>query len=451
MKKHILYLPLLFALYIFQNTQAQSQQEDISSFNCFSILVGKKATVDNSVYFAHNEDDYGKQIVNMYRIPKLKHTSDETIALKNTGQAKQVAISNSYLWLEMPGMDFSDSYFNEYGVTIASDQCSSKEKDPEITDGGIGYFLRKIMAEQASTAKEAVIIGGKLIEQFGYSSSGRTYCIADANEAWMLSAVYGKHWVAQRIPNDNIAIIPNYYTITTINLSDTTNYLGSKDIIDYAIKKEWYNPNTDGEFNFRKAYSDSATLSSKSNIARHWGAINLLSEKKYKFDDELPFSFKATKKVSLKKLFSVLRYHYEGTEFDKTNNYTTGNPHQLEVMSICSNTNQYGFVAQLNNNVTKTNTLWLAPRRPCTQPFYPWDYNIKTIPKGYAIYDYKTAIKNHFNVNDSIYQYNDKLYYWKNANIAKQIDANYGNSIKIRKQYIEHIEDSLLMYHEQNY
>jgi len=241
----------------------------------------------------------------MYRIPKLKHTSDETIALKNTGQAKQVAISNSYLWLEMPGMDFSDSYFNEYGVTIASDQCSSKEKDPELTDGGIGYFLRKIMAEQASTAKEAVIIGGKLIEQFGYSSSGRTYCIADANEAWMLSAVYGKHWVAQRIPNDNIAIIPNYYTITTINLSDTTNYLGSKDIIDYAIKKEWYNPNTDGEFNFRKAYSDSATLSSKSNIARHWGAINLLSEKKYKFDDELPFSFKATKKVSLKKLFSV--------------------------------------------------------------------------------------------------------------------------------------------------
>ncbi len=53
----------------------------------------------------------------------------------------------------------------------------------------------------------------------------------------MLAVVKGKHWVAQRVPDDHIAIIPNYYTITTVNLTDTMNFYGSDDLVEYAIKK----------------------------------------------------------------------------------------------------------------------------------------------------------------------------------------------------------------------
>jgi len=62
----------------------------------------------------------------------------------------------------------------------------------------------------------------------------------------MLSVVNGKHWVAQRVPDEHIAIIPNYYTITTVDLSDTMNYYGSDDLVEYAIIKRWYNPKKDG-------------------------------------------------------------------------------------------------------------------------------------------------------------------------------------------------------------
>ena len=102
----------------------QAQQ----TFDCFSILAGKNATADGSVLFAHNEDDWGDRIVNWYQVPGSKHQPGEMITLKNGGQLDQAAITYSYLWLEMPEMEFSDSYMNEWGVTIGSDACQSREE-----------------------------------------------------------------------------------------------------------------------------------------------------------------------------------------------------------------------------------------------------------------------------------------------------------------------------------
>jgi len=41
------------------------------NFNCFTILSGKYATDDESVFLAHNEDDGGKQTVNLYKVPRV--------------------------------------------------------------------------------------------------------------------------------------------------------------------------------------------------------------------------------------------------------------------------------------------------------------------------------------------------------------------------------------------
>ena len=86
-------------------------------------------------------------------------------------------------------MDFADSYLNEWGVTIASNACRSREDSTGLTKGGISYWLRRLMAERARTAREAVQIGGELVEKYGYDSSGRTYCIADAQEAWLMAGI----------------------------------------------------------------------------------------------------------------------------------------------------------------------------------------------------------------------------------------------------------------------
>lgn len=436
-------LPLVLAL-LFTFNFLNAQQSTFTH-DCFSMLVGAEATADGSVMFAHNEDDWGDRIVNWYKVPAMTHKAGTTVTMKNGGKLPQAQQTWSYMWLEMPEMDFSDSYINEWGVTIGSDACLSKEKKPELTDGGIGYWLRRAMAERAKSARQAVEIGGALVEKYGYTSSGRTYCIADANEAWMLSVVHGKHWVAQRIPDKHVAIIPNYYTITKVDLNDSLNYLGSADLIEYAIDRRWYKPKKDSVFNFRKAYCDEGNLENMGNIVRHWSALNTLSKKQYEITDDFPFSFEPKKNVKLSDLFKILRNHNEGTEYDGSDNYANGNPHQFG-RAICSSTTQYGFVAQLRKNLPKeiAFVMWLAPFRPCVHPFTQWYFGMTEFPEGFAEDDFRKALKKHFDPIEDVFKYAPDNQFLEYVKHAKRVDEDYKNQIVTIQHQIKQIEEELI-------
>ncbi|MBN3034288.1 MAG: C69 family dipeptidase [Bacteroidales bacterium] len=407
--------------------------------DCFSILVGRDASADGSVLFAHNEDDYGERVVNIYKVPVLEHGQGASVRLKEGGTLEQAPVTCSFLWLEMPEMDFSDGYMNQYGVTIASDACQSREDNPEFTDGGIGYWLRRIMAERARNAREAVDICGELVEYFGYTGSGRTYCVADPCEAWMVAVVKGKHWVAQRVPENQVAIIPNYYTISDVHLDDTLNFLGSGDLILYAEQRGWYDP-AQGAFSFREAYSSPGALTHTENITRHWSAMTLLSGKEYQTGDTFPFSFIPPGKIGLPDLFGVLRDHYEGTELDLTGSYEKGNPHEHGARTICAHTTQYGFVAQLRNGMDPAvgAVLWLAPHRPCVHPFVPWYAGLQEIPEGFARGTYLTALEEHFIPVGDMKDYLPVHMFIKYTAHAREIDEAYLERIyPIREMIVE--------------
>jgi len=410
------------------NFQFIFSQEVDSEYNCFSILVGKDATRDGSVLLAHNEDDSGVNLVNWYKVPRLNHNNGQSISLINGGQLPHVDETYSFLWLEMPGQTFSDSYMNEWGVTIASNACWSKEDKAELVNGGIGYYLRRIMVERTKSAQEAVKIAGAIVDSIGYAGSGRTYCIADPNEAWMMSIVKGKHWVAQRIPDEHVAIIPNYYTIQNVDLPDTLNFLGSTDIIDYAIERGWYDPESEKEFNFRMAYGKPISINSIRNMAREWGALNILSPIQYEISENFPFSFKPKDKVNIQNLMSVLQNHYENTELE---NKEISSPHDYDIIPICRKDTQYGMVAQLRNWLPNEigSVMWLAPHRPCTQVFVPWYNGITDIPTGFAMGDYNSALKNHFNKYNDIKDETSSHQFWDYVNFADNIDDSYYESI----------------------
>ena len=410
------------------------------NFNCFTVLAGKYATDDESVLLAHNEDDGGNQTVNLFKIPRMESKDSIEVKMKNGGTLRLSPITYATIWMEMPGMEFSDSYQNEYGVTIVSDACRSKEEQPDLSDGGIGYWLRRAMVLQAKTAREAVKIGGKLIEKYGYTSSGRTYSIADKNEAWMLAAVKGKHWVAQRVPDDQVAIIPNYYTIGKIDLKDTLNFYGSKDLIDYARKRHWYEGD-DKSFNFRLAYAAPQSLKHPVNTERHIDAINRLSDTKYVITDTLPFSFYAKDLIKLPDLFHVLRSHFEGTPFDKSKDYTLGSPHKTH-RAICAQSTQYGFVAQLRNYVPNAlNPIWISFVHPCSHTFIPLYNGINHFSGVFNNFtDYKTALQHHFDK----FKRNKKHFYNTFVKDAEKVDKKYAIRIKKRKSTIDKYERALL-------
>jgi dipeptidase len=430
---------ILVILSLFSYSPATLQE-----LNCFSILVGKEASADGSVLFAHNEDDWGDRIVNWYKVPASGEQPFE-LSTEKIIQPGPSIDSWSYLWLEMPEMEFSDTYMNQWGVTISSDACASREDDPDLTNGGIGYLLRMNMARQAKSSREAVQIGGKLIETYGYASSGRTYCIADPDETWMLAVVHGKHWVAQRIPDDHAAIIPNYYTISNVHLEDTLHFLGSENLIDYALERGWYNPETEETFSFRKAYGDPESLNNMVNIVRHWSAINLLAESAYEMDEEFPFSFTPKKKVELSDLFRILRNHNEGTPFDYSENYTLGDPHGFE-KTICSETTQYGFVAQLRQNLPPETGLvmWVAPFRPCVHPFVPWYFGITEIPEGFSTADFSSALETHFEPIENVFEFAPENNFLEFVKHARTVDEDYHNRIGMIHKDIESFESELL-------
>ena len=408
-------------------------------FDCFTILAGKKATENRSVFIAHNEDDSGEQIVNWYKVPGQVHRNGEKITLKNGAKLSQADTTYSYLWLQMPGMDFSDSYMNEHGVTVASNQCPSREDSADLTNGGIGYWLRRIMVERATSARQAVKIAGALVERFGYYYSGRSYCIADPNETWIMSVVKGKQWVAKRIPDSQIMIIPNYYTIKEVHPEKSKNCLASPDLIQYAKKRGWYNPEEDGAFNFRQAYASKNSLEDMGNIARKWRALELLTGKSYNRKNDFPFAVNPEDKVSRNDIAKVLEDHYEGTELDKSDHYAKGDPHKRGVMSICSNTNQYGFIGELRDDLPSEigAVMWLAPRSPCMHAYIPWYAGIKKVPDELNTTDYMTALENHFDKPDHIQETYSGHPFVTFVNHSDRIDKNYGekiDSVRRRKE-----------------
>src|SRR6056297_603728 len=102
MKRLHLIFTLIFILVSFTTIFGQG-------FNCYSLVVGKDASESGSLLMAHNEDDHGENLVNWFKVPRKVHEEGETITLQNGAVVPRVDTTWEYLWLEMPGMKFSDS------------------------------------------------------------------------------------------------------------------------------------------------------------------------------------------------------------------------------------------------------------------------------------------------------------------------------------------------------
>lgn len=198
---------------------------------CDGIVVGRLASVDGSVLLGHNEENALDRVLEFRKIPPIGSGADGKVDLGRGGQIDSVPETCGFLWSENPGLEFSDGYLNESGVAVVSIQCLSREDGydalvarGEIRHGGIGYMLRRLVAQRADSAREGMELIGRLVEEFGYVDSGRTYAVADPREAWVVEVVRGRRWVAQRVPDDAVVILPARHVIGEIDLDDADNF-----------------------------------------------------------------------------------------------------------------------------------------------------------------------------------------------------------------------------------
>lgn len=364
---------------------------------CTTLIAGKNTTKDGSILFAKSEDD-NEQLDYYWYIPRKKH--DTSSVIWETGGLKipQVVETYAYFWDQSPKRMFSNVIINEWGVAFGSNGCGSKEDSVkkleergDLVNGGIGFRLRFILAERCKTAKEAVILASELINKYGYNASGRCLNIVGPNEAWQLQIVCGKHYVARRVQDDEVALIANTFSIRKVDMNDSINFIYSPDIIDYAIQRGWYNPDTDGEFDFAKAYASDDFHKADWNTHRTWMLAKLL-QKDFPLtvenaeNGEMPVSVKPDRKLSVQDLISIYRNHFENTDLCKYLNENIS-PHYINNNPICNSaTHKVNIIQQRNWLPKEIGTVnWRALSHPCQSIFIPWYLGINNIPKKYKM------------------------------------------------------------------
>lgn len=303
---------------------------------CTSITVGKDASFDGSVITSHTDDSHRtRSWIDI--VPDKKHKSGTTVPMYKRVQNDSLAMP-AYGHQQIgviPQVSSTYGYINTAYPSLNNKQLGIGEstfggREELQSDNGLIDCQRlcKLMHERESTARGAITMAGELLKKYGWNDYGEVLTIADKNEVWHLEIVgpgkgeIGAVWVAQRVPDDHVAVNANASTIKKINLDDKDHFMASENIYDVAKDNGWWNPE-DGEFMFCYAYAPHGRTSIAAR-RREWRVFDLLapSLKLDPLSENYPFSVKPDTLVTLEKIISVFKDYYEGTPFDMTKTLT---------------------------------------------------------------------------------------------------------------------------------
>ncbi|WP_286934081.1 MULTISPECIES: C69 family dipeptidase [Aminobacterium] len=422
---------------------------------CSGLILGKDVSPTGKVLVAHNEDDSDRLLVRHALVPPRDHKPGTTFTCEEeSAHIPQIPHTFGFFWSEVRGergLSNADIFYNDHGVGIFSDSCRHIRSDhePDCIAGGIGYGLRRALAEQAYSADHGVILAMKLLEQYGYRDSGRCYIIADANEAWMIQVVHGQHYCAVQIRDDEAAFIPNHYTIRKGDLNNRKFYC-SKDLLNYASQKGWVSPHVleEKDFDFAKAFQNPKRWRHKFNTFRQRHALSILTGREWGVNEELPMTVHPGKKIEFDKIKAIFRSHYEGTADDLRMDFSGFSPHYTPLRRICTGTTVEGIIAAFHEYPELT-CLWIAPGRPCSHPYIPLHGGILSLPEGLSpIKRPIPALEEHCQPDMSLLDIDSKKWW----NITQQqiiTDLLYKDIHPSLQNWISFYEDSLMKQEEE--
>ena len=322
--KNSRYLIVFAALTLCFASAAQDWETD--GLDCTSIAVGRLASADGSVMTSHTCDGKSRTWLTQEpaaRYPKgtmhpvyrgSRHVAfpGDTTGLRKTGEIPEARKTYAYLNTAYPSL-------NERQVAIGETTFSG----PDTLRSGNGIFLVeelcRLAMQRCDNARDAVKLMGELSEKYGYIDGGECLTVADKKEVWFFEVLgpgrgeKGAVWAAQRVPDDEVAVSANIPRIGRIDRKDIKNFMASDNVEEVALKYGLWDGQ--GEFYFYKAYH-AAYGAGKNFREREWWILNELAPSlglKYE-DDEMPFSVKPEKPVSVRDVMQLLRSTYEGVE-----------------------------------------------------------------------------------------------------------------------------------------
>lgn len=403
---------------------------------CTNFIVTKGASNDGSAFVSYAADShvlYGE----LYYRPAADYPAGTMLKVYNWDSGKYLG--------EIPQVLHTYNVVgnvNEHQLAIGETTYGGREELWE-GEGLIDYgSLIYITLQRAKTAREAIVVMTKLLNDYGYVSEGESFSIVDKNEAWILEIIgkgkgnKGAVWVAVQIPDGYVSAHANQARITTFPLASkkcktsvtfktidkltsdmSVNCAYSDDVITFAREKGYFKGN-DADFSFSDTYAPLTFSGARACEIRVWAFFNDVTEgmDKYweyakgtniQFDangyatNRMPLWVKPTQPVTLETVMRNMGNHLEGTELDMTKGIGAGPfgcPYRWRPMGWEYNGKQYvheratgtqqtgfSFVAQLRSGLPDVLGAinWFGADDCATTAYVPMYASIHEIPYAF--------------------------------------------------------------------
>ncbi len=411
---------------------------------CTTILVGKKATIDDSTIIARTDDgqfDEKKIIVVEPDKQPRKYKS------KISGIEVELP-DNPMRYTACPSVDPKNGIWAATGInsahvgmtateTITSNpRVQGADPMPEGKNGkpsGIGEEdLVVLVLPYIKTAKEGVIRLGALLEKYGtYEENGIAF--NDENDIWWLESIGGHHWIAARVPEDKYVVMPNQFGLDHFDWDDALgegeNFLCSKDLKEF-VEKNNLDANQSKEFNPRLAFGSHSDSDHVYNTPRGWFMCRYFNPRTYKWDgpnadytpesDDIPWSLKPERKIAIEEVKYILSSYYQGTKFNPYAKEDTGVRGKYRPIGV----NRTGVtgILQIRSNVPDEikGVEWVCFGCNAFNVACPVYTNVPKMPKY---------------LSNTTLNVTTESFYWATRLIGNMADAHYSSSIQFVERY----------------
>ena len=343
----------------------------------YAFYVGSDLTASGSVMLGGTGEEVSSHWLQLF--PAVDHKPNETIHVGVTpeavlpGHLLQIPqVPHTFRYLSMEYSDYegfpaplTNGGLNEKGVAVRDVWASNRQELYDMTPNpqtGLQYSdLARIVMERATTAREGVEIIGQLIRDYGYATyGGNTHLIADKDEGWVVWEFAGgkKLWAAERLAKDEVRVLyPGYIEDFPIDFANSSDYMGSPNLVSFAINQGWWSHDSGETFNIFDIYG----LQGNQYKARTGGF-------KYMSQADLEEATLAMVPVTEKDLMERVR-----------------DPR------ISDDEAGYGQVVSLHDGIDPDMLrLWVAPTGSVAAPFIPWWLGVQSIPPEFGEHRYLT-------------------------------------------------------------
>lgn len=347
------------------------------SKHCTGIYVGKNLTKDGAVYLGQLGDESSSHWIEV--IPGRIWEPNAVLQVGVTSEANYPGIrmeipqvSQTYKYITVRYSEYKgfpppleNGGLNECNVSVVDVWSPSRSELKEMTpkgQKGLSYSDEaRIAMERAKSAREAVKIIGSLITQYGHATyGGNVHLIADDQEGWIMEEFAGGKglWAAKRLSPDQVLVIrPGHMGNFPLDYKKNPNYMGSDNLISFAVEQGWYDPDSENPFNISEVYEEDLNKEKPGHQRRLSNVINaeqILMEK--------------VPGITIRDIMEILRdrnFLNRGTKYGQIAQLRSGMPEELSV-------------------------LWIAIGPPEASVFIPYFSGITEIPLEYREHRYLT-------------------------------------------------------------